>query len=431
MMYWHALSGGLTEFIPAMYQYYAGHLEDFRENARKLFGCRGIFIPAGTTPLTGLPSQVVPVILNWTGAAGWLAQHFYQYYLFTGDAKFLVEKALPFMAEAALFYEDFLEEQKDGRLQIYPSVSPENSPKNYITPEAAALGHPMPSTINATMDIAIIKELLTNLLHASEATDLYGDKREIWQSMLEKLPAYEQNSDGAIKEWLNPDFEDNYNHRHLSHLYPVFPGQEVSREENGDLFDGFVTAVKKRLVVGISDQSGWSLAHMANIYARLEDGESALECLELLSRSCLTNNFYTLHNDWRNMGITLTMKAAPIQLDANLGWTAAVQEMLLFVSPRLVRVLPACPKKWIKGSVTGMRFTTGKISFTWDRTLHTLSAVLVADRATDIILKLPDGYGEYDFVCNEGVVSKLEEPNFWRIEMQAQSQLKIVSQPNK
>ena len=122
MMYWHALGGGLACLIPALFEYYNSLMPDFRENARKLFGCRGIFIPAGTTPAGGLPSQVVPVILNWTGAAGWLAQHFYQYWLYTGDDCFLKDKALPFMREAALFYEDFLVEGKDGYLKVYPSV---------------------------------------------------------------------------------------------------------------------------------------------------------------------------------------------------------------------------------------------------------------------------------------------------------------------
>ncbi|MGB4614707.1 MAG: glycoside hydrolase N-terminal domain-containing protein [Limnochordia bacterium] len=427
MMYWHALGGGLACLIPALFEYYNSLMPDFRENARKLFGCRGIFIPAGTTPAGGLPSQVVPVILNWTGAAGWLAQHFYQYWLYTGDDCFLKDKALPFMREAALFYEDFLVEGKDGYLKVYPSVSPENSPRNYVTPEARALGHPMPSAVNATMDFAIIKELLSNLIAGSEYLGVYADELDKWRQMLAKIPPYQVNTDGAVKEWMHPDFEDNYNHRHLSHLYPVFPGQEVTKESDPDLFAAFRNAVGQRLVVGISDQSGWSLAHMANLYARMEEGDKALECLELLSRSCLSNNFFTLHNDWRNMGITLKMPSAPVQLDANLGWTAAVQEMLMFASPDLIKILPACPGKWAEGQVDGLRFCTGCAKVYWNRSVGLLEAVLTVERDTSARLQLPDGYGVYALSCTQGSFRKLDNGNCWWIELPAGAELRVRS----
>lgn len=424
MIYWHTLVGGLAHLIPAVFDYYQNLISDFRENAAKLFGCRGIYIPAGTTPKTGNPCQVVPVILNWTGAAGWLAQHFYQYCLYTGDKEFLKEKALPFMREAALFYEDFLQEGEDGYYLIYPSVSPENSPKNYITPEGRALGHPMPTTFNAAMEFAIIKELLSNLIEGSRFAGLFDDQLSKWQAMLEKIPPYQVNQDGAIREWMHPDFEDNYNHRHLSHLYPVFPGQEVTKEQDEELFNAFVKAVKKRLVVGLSAQSGWSLTHMANIYARLGEGDQALECLDLLSRSCLINNFFTLHNDWRNMGICLSNKTAPIQIDANLGWTSAVQEMLFYASPSLIKILPACPGRWTKGAVESFHFCTGKISFIWNRQRKSLHAKLESIRTTDIQVWLPAEYGDYELVGTEGVITKIKD-NYWQVQLPAGSILEI------
>lgn len=427
MIYWHALSGNVAFAIPAVYDYYARMMVQFRENARKLFGCRGIYIPAGTTPGLGLPSQIVPVILNWTGAAGWLAQHFYNYWLYTGDQEFLREKALPFMRETAHFYEDFLEEGEDGYYQIYPSVSPENSPENYITEQAKALGHPMPSTINATMECAIIKELLTNLIEGSKAVSIYGDEIDKWQAMLAKIPAYRINQDGAVSEWMHPDFRDNYHHRHLSHLYPVFPGQEVVKEQDSRLFAAFAKAVEQRLVVGIKDQSGWSLAHMANIYARLNNGDQALECLNLLARSCVINNFFTLHNDWRRMGITMGIKSAPIQIDANLGWTNAVQEMLMYSSPYLVKILPACPRAWQQGSVEGLCFTTGEVDFAWDQQKQEFHCLITAKRATNITLTLPDGYGNYDFACDRGSVKFIAAGDCWQVLLPAGAQLKISS----
>ena len=116
---------------------------------------------------------------------------------------------------------------------------------------------------------------------------MYTEQVEKWEAILAKIPPYQINEEGAVREWIYPDFQDNYNHRHLSHLYPVFPGHEVTKETEPELFAAFEQAVKKRLVVGLSDQTGWSLAHMANIYARLGDGDSALECLDLLAHLVL------------------------------------------------------------------------------------------------------------------------------------------------
>ncbi|MEK3890587.1 glycosyl hydrolase family 95 catalytic domain-containing protein [Bacillus sp. FSL K6-3431] len=402
MMYWHANVGGLIEFVPALFDYYDQMMDDFRNNAQKLYGCRGIFIPAGTTPGIGVPNQVVPVIMNWTGAAGWLAKHFYDYYLFTGDETFLKEKVLPFMREAALFYEDFLVLGDDGSYKMYPSVSPENTPENYMPKDGQQLAHPMPTTINATVDFAIIKELFSQLIEGNQIVGEDLKEIEQWEKMLQRIPPYQVNEDGAIREWMHPDFDDRYDHRHMSHIYPIFPGQEFTREEDPELFAAFDKAVKKRL---IGAQTGWSLVHMAAIYARLGDGDKSLECLDILARSCILNNFFTLHNDWRDMGICMNSQTAPVQLDANIGWINAVQEMLIYVSPSLVKLLPAVPSKWKRGKVRNMRFTTGKISFSWDYEVGQFSGKLEAERETEITLMMPK-FCEYYYLSDDCTFDK-------------------------
>lgn len=387
MMYWHAHVGGLGGLAPSLFRYYEGLMDDFRDNARKLYGCGGIYIPAGTTPGIGSPNQIVPVILNWTGAAGWLARHYNEHFRFTGDMDFLRERAIPFMREAARFYEDFLVADADGLYRMYPSVSPENTPLNYMPKDGEALAHPMPTAINATMDIAIVKELLTNLLAASEATGTASPAElDKWKNILHKLPAYELNEDGAVREWLHPDFDDRYAHRHLSHLYPVFPGREVTRESDPALFGAFEKAVRLR---EIGAQSGWSLAHMASVYARLGDGDRALECLDILSRSSLLPNLFTLHNDWRGMGVSMNMPTAPVQLDANMGWVNAVQEMLLQVAPGMILLLPALPSRWPRGRLSDWRFHEGRLSMEWDRASLRFRAELQAERDAVLVVGMP------------------------------------------
>lgn len=387
MMYWHAHTGGLGRLAEALFRYYEGLMEDFRSNARKLYGCRGIYIPAGTTPGNGSPNQIVPVILNWTGAASWLARHYDEYYRYTGDLEFLRERAMPFMREALAFYLDFLVTDENGIYKLYPSVSPENTPLNYMPADGKPLAHPMPTTINATMDVALLKELLSHLIDGSRA--LGGDPGEIaeWSAMLERLPAYRINGDGAVCEWIHPDFEDRYTHRHLSHLYPVFPGHEVTRENNPELFQAFETAVQKR---EIGAQTGWSLAHMAAVYARLGDGGRALECLDLLTRASLLPNLFTLHNDWRGMGVSMNMPTAPVQMDANMGVINAVQEMLLQASPGVLKLLPALPDRWRRGRLADWRFHTGRVTLEWDLDAGSFHAEITADRDTEILVLLPD-----------------------------------------
>lgn len=396
MIYWHTLAGGLTFAVKSLIKYYLERLSEFRECAHKVFGLPGIYMPAGTTPGNCKPNQIVPVIMNWIGCAGWMAQHLYDYYLYTGDEKTLKEEILPFMLEAATFYEAYLVKEENGKYKIYPSVSPENTPGNLIPEEQPDMAHPCPSVINATMDVAIIKELISHLLEVSYGMNLYVEKREIWKDIIENLPQYEMTKEGDIKEWIYPDLDQRYNHRHLSHIYPVFPGREVVKERDNEvLLEAFENAVDKRI---LGAQTGWSLAHMSCIYSRFQKPEKAIECLDILSKSCLLNNLFTLHNDWRGMGLTLGRgNFAPVQLDAAMGCVAAIQEMLLYAGEDFVKLLPSLPKRLIRGEVLGLRFMTGTVSMNWDREQGLFEATLKAERLTHIHLFLPEYKREAKF----------------------------------
>jgi alpha-L-fucosidase 2 len=346
MNYWAALPGNLPETTLPYFDYYGSMLEDFRINAKAVYGSRGILAPIAQTTHGLIYAD--PIWAVWTAGAGWLAQLFYDYWLFTGDMDFLKNRTIPFLKEVALFYEDFLVEGQDGKMMFIPSMSPENNPS---IPNASLV------TINATMDVAIAREVLTNLCTACELLGIEEDGRKKWKNMLDKLPEYRINEDGAIKEWIHTDLHDNYHHRHQSHIYPLFPGFEVTEESDPVLFNAIKIAVEKRLVVGLTSQTGWSFAHMANIYARLGDGVRALQCLELLCRSCVGPNLFTYHNDWRSQGLTMFWghgNQPPFQIDANFGLMAAVLEMLIFSAPGMIKLLPALPPQWRKGKAEGI-----------------------------------------------------------------------------
>jgi len=379
MNYWQALPGNLPEAVQPYFAYYEASAEDYRANARALFGTRGIFVPISQTTHGMLHPGPW---LNWTAGAGWLGQLFYDYWLFTGDRGFLKKHAVPFLKQTALFYEDFLIEGEDGKLMFSPSLSPENVPS---IPNGSL------ATINATMDVAVAREVLTNLCAACELLGIEKAGVKRWRKLLEKLPDYQINEDGAIREWIHPDLPDNYHHRHLPHVYPLFPGLEITEESNPVLFRAIRVAVEKRLVIGLTSQTGWSFAHMANVYARLGDGDRALECLELLSRSCVGPNLFTYHNDWRRQGITMDAEGyAPFQIDANFGWTAAVLEMLVYSSPGLLKLLPALPKKWPTGKAEGILCRGGiEACVEWDMHERTVRARLRSKTKQQVTLKLP------------------------------------------
>lgn len=389
MIYWHAPAGGHAELLRPLIHYYFGKLDAFREAARKLFGCRGIFASVYTTPLNSLPAPNVPVIVNYIGAAGWLCRHFYAYYEYTGDRELMQAEILPFMLETAAFYEDYLTRDADGRIRICPSVSPENTPGNFMPADFQEhMGHPNPAVWNATMDFAIVRELLGNLLKASAEFDIDEARVDTWRGILRDMPDYMVNGDGALREWMDERLDDFYLHRHLSHLYPLFPGDEIRA---GDaLFDACARAVDLRRLDGLS---GWSFAHMAAIYARLGRAERAAECLDGLAKGCLLPNLFTLHNDWRDMGVTLRIPMAPVQLDALMGAVNAVQELLLFACPGEARILPACPDRLARGSVENWHIPEGRISFAWDRAAGRLEVSVAPRRQCALKLRFPEWSG--------------------------------------
>ena len=371
--YWHAMAGGLSYALPPLLRYYTAKTAKFRECARQVFGCSGIWISAYTSPLSAGVCVPVSVIDNWISCAGWLSRHFWEYYLYTRDEALLKSEILPFMYEAALFYRDYAVKE-NGRLRLYPSVSPENTP----------LGGAGEAAQNATMDFAVMKELLTNLLTGIAITGLYAEEAADFRALLDAIPPYQINEDGAVKEWMRPELKDHYAHRHLSHLYPVFPGTEVTAQSDPALWAAFKKAVEKR---ELGAQSGWSLAHMACIWARTGEAGRAAECLDGMAKAVVLDSLFTTHNDWRNMGTTINWDGECfVQLDAAFGAVNAVQELLFRWQPDALSVLPALPARLRSGSVRGIRFPDGAVDFRWTESGEATITVSACRRVETMLL---------------------------------------------
>ena len=387
MTYWQALPGNMSAALLPVFDLYESLMDDFRENARNLYGCRGILLPLYNSPSNGRQTDLQAHVLYWTGAGAWLAQLYWEYWLFTRDREFLVTRAEPFMREVALFYRDFLQIGMDGKAVISPGNSPENR----------ALPHLTSVCINATMDVALVRELLTNLLSAGEELGQADPEADEWRRILAALPAYQVDETGAIREWLHPDFGENHQHRHISHIYPFFPGHEIPPTPAHPLFGAVHEAVKQRMTLGLAEQTGWSLTHLANIFARLGEGAQAHECLARLAQSCLGSTFFTYHNDTRGMGVTMDFVwglNAPLQLDAILGLPAAVMEMLLYSSPEEIRLLPALPDAWACGRFAGWQTRCGvEVACRWNH--GAVDVELQAHRATSFRLSVKRPVGSW------------------------------------
>jgi alpha-L-fucosidase 2 len=290
MMHWQAVAGNLGPMLQPLRRLLADSRPQWQDNARQLFGCGGVLAPLQQGGSLARHQQAE--WQGWTGGAGWLACHLWDAWLLDGDPALLWDELLPLLDDIIRFYRDFLEEWEDGLLHALPSVSVENHPQ----------GWPSRWTIDATMEIAIIREVLR---HGCAAARAAGQEEPAeWRTLLERLPAYRINAEGELAEWIHPDHGDQHQHRHLSHLYPLFPGDEFAAGPS-ELRSAAGRALVARLETGQRSQTGWSLVHLAHLHARLGDGESAVHCLERLLRTCVQDNLLTVHDDWRGQGLTL------------------------------------------------------------------------------------------------------------------------------
>ncbi len=390
MIHWHIMDGNMAEQMLPFFDLFDALLPGARINAKRLYGTRGIYlnpIPCGKED--GIVKINSPHLIHLPGINAWVAQHYWDYYQFTDDATFLTERALPLMREAAHFYEDYLVLNKDGYYDIIPSNSPENGP--FARDGERIGGRHLATQMNSTWEYAAIREMLTNLVTGAEIAGVYTEELPTWKAMCKKLRPYAINAEGAAKEWLHPDLFDNPAHRHMTHAYSLMPGMEINKEDSSpELFDAFVNIVNRRLEAGLEHHTGWSLMHSANLYARGGEGAKAYQCLKWLAQACVLENLLTTHNDWR--GGPVTMSQGPIfQIESNMGFVSAVQEMLFSSRPGVLKLMPALPKEWPTGTVRGMR-ARGGISLNqliWSKGGANVQATIEASKAQTLRVILP------------------------------------------
>jgi alpha-L-fucosidase 2 len=399
-----AIQGDLREGAEAYFDWIESLAADCRANAKNIFGFRGTSFPLWAQKGMGVKYYYNSTPIGslwpfWISGGGLAYRPFWDHYLATGDVEFLRKRVVPGLKELAFFYEDFLTAtDKNGNYIFAPSFSPENVP---VSTDPSA-----PVLVNATMDIAVCREVLSNLIQACETLGIEADSVPKWKSMLTRMPPYLVELDSTLKEWAWPTLQERYNHRHVSHLYGAWPGDEFDPDRTPQLAHAAVIANRRRtfdvMSTAVAGETlpAYARCHRALAGARLKDKIIVdVQLRQLLEQGYISSALRCSREPY----------AAPVE-DAQNAIPAIVMEMLSYSRPGLIEVLPALPPSLVKGSIDGMLTRTfARIdNLVWDMAARTVDVKITSMKNQDVTLVAR--HGIESVTASSGVLAAQPQP---------------------
>ncbi len=370
MNYWCVFMANLAEFNEPLVQLIRDLSKSGVKTAQEYYGANGFVAHHNTdiwrlTNPVGYASDSSVRYAFWPMSTGWLCQHLFEQYEYTSDIKFLRKTAYPIMVEAAKFYLDTIELDENGYYAMVPSTSPENA---FIYEDKVCS-----VSKTTTMTMAIINELFSNCIKAAKLLNINDDFIEELIAKNEKLYPFTIGSDGRLLEWSEEYPEEDREHRHISHLYPLHPARLITPIENPKLANACREVLKAKGLTG----TGWSLSWKVNQWARLFDGENAYKLIKqqltyidesdvIMNGGGSYPNLFDAH--------------PPFQIDGNFGIVSGIAEMLVQSYDDKIFILPALPKAWKKGRVRGLKAKNNiSVNVSWEN-----------GKITELVLRLSE-----------------------------------------
>lgn len=381
MNYWLAETTNLVETLRPLWDLMGRSYEKGKEVAQNMYGCPG-YVSHHNLDLWGdsTPHDNGTKWTMWPMSNLWLLSHMTEHYHFTGDEDFLREKAWPLFQAAGEFFDCYVFEF-DGYTSTGPSISPENA---FIVPEGMnSEGAWEAIDISPTMDNSLLYEFFTSYMEIASILGVPSEEDDFIrraQTLRNGLRPPQVGQHGQLMEWRNDYEEDEPAHRHLSHLWDLFPGSRFSPHLNKSLADASRVAIERRLDAG-GASTGWSRAWTAACYARLLDGDQALNHTRILLQNHPLPNLFHGIEDWETF-----------QIDSNFGLVAVVVESLLQSHAGLIHLLPALGSGIPAGSVSGLVARGGfEVALEWDDEGKLVKGEIKSRRGGNLSLRVGDG----------------------------------------